>query len=56
MEDFFISESLNRMQANSPDESKFRRFMGHLGFRPETTMRKFNDSKDYVLWAYFGVE
>lgn len=56
MEDYFVSKRLNRIQANTPDEPRYHRFMQVFGFKSFAVLKKFNDGADYILWEYMGGE
>lgn len=52
LDEYFVTEGLNRMQANTMDLPVLWRFMEFLGFEFEGRMTKFNAGNDHILWAY----
>lgn len=54
MTEYFLVKNLNRMQANTPDEGLYQRFMEKFGFKKNAVMRRFNCGVDYILWEYLG--
>ncbi len=53
MEEYAVVENINRFEAVTKDQKLFHSFMKHCGFEIESSLLKYNNGEDCILWSHF---